>query len=164
MPRCTHSTASAVSLWEESSRLRRPYLSAINFQLLSFTPTVLWYCERVCRVCLFYHLVNVVNNSWVQRGSPTRPCMPAVRRPASCAVRSWRVSAVGAVHPPCRVTDALERHDGRVARELSALTAATDCESLTAFQLFYHWLLFGRHVVLHYVLAYRYCILSAEFW
>ena len=50
------------------------------------------------------------------RGSPTRPGMPAVRRPASFAVRSWRVSAGGAVHPPCRVADALERHDGRVAR------------------------------------------------
>ena len=77
-------------------------------------------------------------------------------------MQSWRVSAGGAVHPPCRVTDALERHNGRVARELSALTAATDCESLTAFQLIYHCLLFGRHVVQHYILPY--CILSAEFW
>jgi len=36
--------------------------------------------------------------------------MPAVRRPASSAVRSWGVSASGAVQPPCCVTDVLKRH------------------------------------------------------
>ena len=87
-----------------------------------------FYIHHTSKVCE----CDIVNKSAVQsvslagrletsasdesRGSATRPGMTAVRRPASSAVRSWGVSAGGAVQPPCCVTDVLKRHDGRGSR------------------------------------------------
>ena len=147
----------------------------------------MWYCERVGRVRLLYHLVNVGRStgsqrewriSWItyetwyacststcvvrcavlesfswRRRSPTMPCH-------RCAGTPWRTSRARVPSPDsCRTAAASAasrsaplRHrttsslwsevhasPGRrangVVRQLSALIAGSDCESLTAFLL-----------------------------